>query len=840
MRVALNVCLILYFFAVPTSRAQVNIFAERYDNSRTGSNLSETQLNTSNVNVSQFGKLWTYPVDGSIQAQPLYVSNLAISGQGNLNVLFVVTMNDVIYALNADSNAGPNGGVLWKRDFRNPTAGVTPVPIRDIVGTDGLNITGNVGIESTPVIDPTSNTIYLVVRTKETSGSSVQYFQRLHALDITNGNGKFGGPTVIQGSVKGIGTASSGATITFNALIHNQRASLAIANGMIFIAWASHEDLNPYHGWIMTYNAQTLQQSGIFNSSPNGSEGGIWMAGHAPAVDSIGNVYYTVGNGDWDGTTNFGESLLKFSTSSGGLSLVDWFTPDNWSTLNGTDADLGSTGPLLVPGTNLLVGGGKQSVFYVVQLSNLGHEQSGNGQIVQHFSTGGGQIKGGPVFWNRTTGAGPTMYVWADNDYLKAFHFNGSSFDTSPISKSTFQDPSGSSGGVLTISSNGSTSGTGIVWSSMPLSQDGDHGTVQGVIRAFDANNLTNELWNSEQNSSRDSTGLWPKFSPPTVINGKMYMASFSNVLNVYGLISGSPDFTISGTPATSSVNQGGNVSYTISVGALNGFTGSVSLSVSGLPGGAVASVNPTSVGAGGSSTLTVSTTSSTPTGSSTLTVTGTSGSLTHTATVTLTVSASSSYSGNVISVDFVGTGTPMGSAEVAGVVAKSHWNNATGTSNGSTPLSLVDETGGATGATVTWSADNLHSLPIQDQPGTVRMMAGYLDDHYGNPTTVTVSGLGSNANGYSVYVYADGDNGSATRSGTYQISGAGITTTSITLTDPANTNFSGTFAQANNTNGNYVVFTIHATAFTLSVTPKAASDGTMRAPVNGIQIMPL
>ena len=249
---------------VPTAQAQLNVLSERYDNSRTGTNLSETQLDTSNVNVNQFGKLWTYPVDGSVQAQPLFVSNVPISGQGNHNALFVVTMNDVVYAFDADGTGGANGGLLWSRDFRNPSAGVGPVPITDIVGTNGLNITGNVGIESTPVIDLASNTIYLVARTKEVSGSNVKYFQRLHALDITNGNEKFGGPVVIQGSVAGDGSDSSAGTITFDPLIHNQRAGLAIANGIVFIAWASHEDLNPYHGWIMGYNAQTLQQVATF------------------------------------------------------------------------------------------------------------------------------------------------------------------------------------------------------------------------------------------------------------------------------------------------------------------------------------------------------------------------------------------------------------------------------------------------------------------------------------------------------------------------------------------------------------------------------------------------
>ncbi|MGH9760735.1 MAG: hypothetical protein ACREAC_07820, partial [Blastocatellia bacterium] len=330
---------------------------------------------------------------------------------------------------------------------------------------------------------------------------------------------------------------------------------------MIFISWASHEDQNAYHGWVMTYNAQTLQQAGIFCSTPNGSEGGIWMGGHAPVVDGSGSVYYASGNGDWNGTTNFGDTVIRFS-GTGALFPADWFTPDDWQTLSRDDLDLGSSGPMLIPGTNLLVHGGKESILYLMQLSSLGHEQTGNNQIVQHFSTGGGQIHAGLVFWNRTSGAGPTAYLWSDGDFLKAYHFNGSTLDETPISQSTLQAPAGATGGVLTLSADGSTAGSGIIWTSMPLSQDGDHGVVQGVLRAFDANNVTTELWDSQQNASRDGTQLWPKYSPPTVVNGKVYMATFSNVLNVYGLFS-SQDFAISASPATASVNAGGSAAYT-------------------------------------------------------------------------------------------------------------------------------------------------------------------------------------------------------------------------------------------------------------------------------------
>jgi hypothetical protein len=513
----------------PRASAQ-SILAERYNDARTGANLAETQLTTSNVNVSQFGKLFSQTISGSTQAQILYMPGVAIPGKGTHNVVFVATMNDVLYAFDADSNTGANASPLWVHDFTNSAAGITPVPIADIVGSNSLNIVGNVGIESTPVIDPSSNTMYLVTRTKE-NGS---YFQRLHAVAIETGADLPGSPVTIQGSV---------GSVTFDPKIHNQRSSLALANGKVFIAWASHEDKNAYHGWVMAYDATTLARVGIFTPSPTGTAGGIWMGGWAPAVDGSGNVFYIVGNGSWNGTTQFGESFLRFATTSG-LTLSDWFTPDNFASLNSGDIDLGSCGAMLIPRTTLVIGGGKGSIFYLLHADNLGHEQSGNGQAVQLLHLNAGQIKGGPVYWDRTTTPGPWMYVWAEGDFLKAFHFNGTTFDTTPASTGTISAPSGNSPGVLALSASGTTAGSGIVWASIPINQNADHGVVNGMLRAFDAGDLTKELWNSQQNSSRDSTGTWPKFSAPLVINGKVYVGSFSNKISVYGLLPTTPTFS--------------------------------------------------------------------------------------------------------------------------------------------------------------------------------------------------------------------------------------------------------------------------------------------------------
>jgi hypothetical protein len=538
-----------------------SVLAERYNDARTGANLAETQLTTANVNVTQFGKLFSQTVSGSTQAQLLYLPNVAIPGKGTHNVIFVATMNDVLYAFDADSNTGANASALWVHDFTNAAAGITPVPIADIVGSNSLNIVGNVGIESTPVIDPASNVMYLVARTKE-NGS---YVQRLHAVAVETGADLPGSPVTISGSAGGA---------TFDPKIHNQRSSLALANGKVFIAWASHEDKNAYHGWVMAYDASTLTNVGVFCVAPNsGGQGGIWMAGCAPAVDASGNVYYVSGNGSWNGTTEFGESVLKFNTATG-LALADWFTPDNWAALNSSDYDMGCCGALLIPGTNLIVATGKAATFFLLNTGSLGHEQTGNGQIVQHFqeNTNGGASgapKGGLAYWNRTTGAGPWMYVWAENDFLKAFHFNGSTFVTTPASQGTVKAPSGSSAGVLALSANGSTAGTGIVWASIPINQNADHGVVNGMLRAFDANDLTKELWNSQQNSTRDATGTWPKFSPPVVVNGKVYLGSFSNKITVYGLLSTTPQVA-----APTFTPGGGSYSATQSVTVATTTTG--------------------------------------------------------------------------------------------------------------------------------------------------------------------------------------------------------------------------------------------------------------------------
>ena len=836
MSIIRNTACLIVLSAVALA-AQFSILTNRYDNGRTGANTVETILNPTSVNVQSFGKLYSYPVDGSVYAQPLYVPNLFIK-QGTHNVLYVCTMNDTVYAFDADQNQ-----TLWSVNFTNAAQGITPVPIADITGSDDLNIVGFVGIESTPVIDPSTNTMYLVARTKQVTGSTTSYVQRLHALDITTGVEKFGGPTMINASYPGTGEQSVGGMVPFNGKMNNQRSGLALANGQVIIGWASHEDDQPYHGWVMSYSASTLLQTGVFCDTPNGSEGGIWQSGRAPAVDPLGNVYFLTGNGTADLQNDLGESALRFSTS-GGIKLTDYFTSSDAVNLNNGDVDLGSSGLIFMPKINKLVGGGKQGIFYLFNPGNLGHYVPGDTQVPQEFRVTSGEIKPGPAYW-LSAAKGPLVYVWGESDNLKAFHYNGTNFDTSPLLQSTITTPPGEPGATIVISASGSVDTSAILWASMPINQDADHGIVAGILRAINATNPTQELWNSQLNPTRDATGYFAKFTPPVVVNGKVYMASFSdyvnpNSVNVFGVLAANRHFTIAASPSAVTVRPGSSATTQIQVMPEPGyqFGGTVGFTVQGLPAGLTAAFNPAEVTGSGSTTLTLTVTAAVPLGSYSLAVTGTAVQTGITAKAALALNVSNTnYS---ISLNFVGTGATLQPSDMAGVIPKGNWNNLIGAvSNG--PQPLADETGTVTTATALWTSENPWMMPIAGSPANFAMMQGYLDDLNGGTTTVTLAGLPSVPNGYQIYVYTDGDNAGSARSATYSVTGPGVTGASILVTDLGNTNFSGTFtlATAAQTNGNYVVFTAPGPGFTITATPQMSVDGNLRAPVNGIEIMP-
>jgi PA14 domain-containing protein/K319-like protein len=519
-----------------SASAQVSVTTQHNDVARTGANLAETLLTTSNVGVGQFGKLFERSVDGQIYGQPLYVVNVSIPGVGVRNVVYVATVTDSLYAFDADDPLAASP--LWSVTYINPAASIVPVNATDVGQACGTykDFSDNIGIVGTPVIDTVSQTMYLVVRTKE-SGT---FTQRLHAVDIRNGSERPGSPVVIQASVPGTGDGQGGQnTVAFSATTHNQRSALLLSNGVVYIVWAAHCDTGPYHGWMMGYDAATLQQVLVYNTTPNGGGGGIWQS-QGPSVDADGNIYVVTSNGSFDGDvggSNRGNSFLKLSPAG---MLLDWFTPYNWAFLNSTDMDLGIQGALLVPETNLVVGGGKEGVFYVLNRGNMGRFQSGSdGQIVQRFQAStAGHMNGSPVYWQSPSN-GPVIYLWPAGDPLKAFRLINGLFQTTPVAQSSALAPAGMPGAMLSLSANGSVPGTGIIWAALSLGGSPNQATQPGIVRAYDADDVTVELWNSEQNAARDSLGNFAKFSSPTIANGKVYLATFSNKLVVYGLLSG-------------------------------------------------------------------------------------------------------------------------------------------------------------------------------------------------------------------------------------------------------------------------------------------------------------
>ncbi|MEO7718271.1 MAG: RICIN domain-containing protein, partial [Capsulimonas sp.] len=345
-------------------------------------------------------------------------------------------------------------------------------------------------------------------------------------------------------SVPGTGDGSVGGVVTFNPTLQNLRPALTLSGGVVYVASASFADTNPYHGWVIGYSASNLARVSVFNTSPDGDEAGLWMAGEGMTVDPAGNLYCLTGNGAdtvKSGGASYGEAFVKLSHA---LTPLDYFMPSNADALNAGDTDLGAAGVLGIPGSNLIISGGKQGILYLINTNNMGHFNAGGDNVVQEWQaintskSGSHHVHGNPIYYSGSGGA--HIYVWGENDYLRAFSFNGGTFNTTATSKSTMLAPqinSGMPGGFLSISAKGTTAGTGIVWAAAPYDGDAQHNTVTGILRAFDANDLSKELWNSNQNSARDALGNLAKYTPPTVANGKVYAATFSNVLAVYGVL---------------------------------------------------------------------------------------------------------------------------------------------------------------------------------------------------------------------------------------------------------------------------------------------------------------
>jgi hypothetical protein len=512
------------------AHAQPPVLQRGYDAGVSGATLSETTLKTSNVAPATFGLVFKLAVDDNIMAQPLYVPNVVIKGTSH-NVVYVATLSDTLYAFDADIGGAP----LWTVNLAT-FVNATPVPIAQFAYSGNKNIINNLGILSTPVIDLSTNTLYAVACTLE--NSTLVY--RLHAVDITTGVPRTGSGVVISGTY---------GTVTFDARNQWQRVSLVLSGNNVVFAFGALElesTAHLYSGWVMAYNKSTLAQSGIFATITKGNGGaGVWQSGRPPVVDGSGYVYVLTGNGYavYDGVNNFNESMLKLDPANS-LKVLDWFTPSNWSALDSGDLDLTSSGPMMVPGTSVLVGGGKTGVLYVLNSTNLGKNTANDSGAIQELQLSGNEIRGGPVYWQRSTAnGGPLLYDWGYNDVLKAFPFNGATFATTPSAQGTINGvwP----GGILTLSANGETSGTGVLWAAVATNGNAeDAPPTAGALYAFDANNVATRLWSSNTNAARDALPTFAKFVPPLVANGKVYAATWSNQVFVYGLLAPTPQLT--------------------------------------------------------------------------------------------------------------------------------------------------------------------------------------------------------------------------------------------------------------------------------------------------------
>jgi hypothetical protein len=515
-----------------SAQGGANVFTRSFNNQRTGANLSETTLTQANITAGNFGKLFSLAVDDQIFAGILYVSSIQVAG-GIHNVIYVATVNNSVYAFDADTLGAP----LWQKNFNGSGR---PSNNKDFGATAALcplggyyDFRGNIGIVGTPVIDGAAGTMYFVTRTIENSA----VVQRLRALDITTGIDRVSSPKIISASVPG--TGDGGATVVFNSTTQNQRPAIAFSQGTVYIAWASYCDITPYHGWVMAYDGATLSQIGVFNATPNGAQAGIWMAAAGIAFDAGGNLYLSTGNGTADGTQNFGESVVKLAPNT--LNRLDFYTASNYNTLNAGDTDFGSGGPTMLPGYNLLVTGGKEGRLYLLNTNNLGGLAAGDVQIPQVFQAvdptvrpaSTHHIHASNIAWNSPQGL--NIYVWGENDFLRGYRFNSTTrtVTTTPFASGSILPPVGMPGGIMALSANSSQAGTGILWASSPRNGDANEYTVPGALYAFNAETLA-LLWQST--AVGDDSFNFSKGSPLVVANAKVYAASLSRFVSVYGL----------------------------------------------------------------------------------------------------------------------------------------------------------------------------------------------------------------------------------------------------------------------------------------------------------------
>ncbi len=519
-----RVSLLIALLAVASAAMATDVVTYHNDNARTGQNLNETILTQSNVKSSKFGKLFTMPVDGKMDAEPLYLSSVSIPGNGKHNVLYAVTENGSVYAFDADK-----GTQLWKVSVLGK--GETPSDDHSC-----NQITPQIGVTSTPVIDRKSGshgTIYVVAMSKNSGG---KYFQRLHALDLTTGKEEFGGPKAVQAKYPGTGDNSHGGYVYFDPAQYAERQGLLLLNGVIYTAWTSHCDQRPYTGWVIGYNEATLAQTSVINLTPNGNEGSVWQAGAGMASDGS-NIYFLDANGTFDTKLNskgfpssgdYGNAFIKLSTANNKLKVADYFTMYNTVQESDSDIDLGSGGALLLPPMkdangkmrNLAIGAGKDRNIYIVARGNMGKFNPNNDNAIYQeidsaFPNG---VWSMPAYFNGSVYFGP------QGSNLLQFQFSKARLLSSPASSSSasFTYP----GTTPSVSSDNQQDG--IVWAI-------EHSDPNDVLHAYDPANLQHEFYNSNQAGSRDSFGSAGHFGTPMIVNGKVYIGTSDNV-TAFGL----------------------------------------------------------------------------------------------------------------------------------------------------------------------------------------------------------------------------------------------------------------------------------------------------------------
>lgn len=526
----------LAFVLLAPAAGGQDVLTHRYDSARSGVNAREALLAPANVQARTFGLLHRREVDGFVYAQPLYARDVSLNGRSRRNVVFVATQHGSVYAFDADTNDNEAAAPLWVARLVNPAAGLLPFEFADLALFDPpateLCLTG------TPVIDRDSGTLYVVTKTKDISESPVRYQQHLHALDLGSGEPRPGSPVEIQASVPGSGLgADSYGRLAFDPLYQLQRAGLALGGGLVWIAFGTQGGIGPSHGWILGYDAQTLQRVHAFCTTPDGVGGGLWMSGVAPAVDTDGHLFCVSGNGPFDahrGGRNYSDSLLKLGVRDGEFGVRGHFTPPNQAYLEAHDADFGSGGALLLPAAatgpgrpRLAVAAGKDGTLYLVDRDAPGGFVAQPGGAAWQSITLGSSLFGLPT-WH----AG-RLFVHPVGAPLRSYRLENGQLSGLPVS--TAPHRFGYPGSIPVVSSWNDENG--IVWA---LRTDGFRASAPAVLYAYDARDLSRELYHTGQAGARDQLGPAQKFAVPTVANGRVYVAT-ARGLDVLGLLPGVP-----------------------------------------------------------------------------------------------------------------------------------------------------------------------------------------------------------------------------------------------------------------------------------------------------------